>query len=109
MGKMTKDEKGGVGVILGQILADVICERSLRPERSALYEYERRSDLDSNIHAPRIQLFCSLLTIEKGGTIHVDPVKPSRLQYRGNFHLFERLVRSHPREHTTPSALLTKL
>ena len=34
MGKMSKDEKGGVGVILGQILADVICERSLRPERS---------------------------------------------------------------------------
>ena len=29
MGKMTEDGKGGVGVILGQILAAVICERSL--------------------------------------------------------------------------------
>ena len=31
MGKMTGDDKGGGrGVILGQISADVICERSLR-------------------------------------------------------------------------------
>ena len=32
MGKMTDGDKGGgeVGVILGQTLADAICERSLR-------------------------------------------------------------------------------
>ena len=29
MGRMAEDDKGGRGVILGQILADVICERSL--------------------------------------------------------------------------------
>ena len=30
MGKVTEDDNGGRGVILGQILAEVICERPLR-------------------------------------------------------------------------------
>ena len=29
-GKMTEGDKGGEGIILGQVLADVICERPLR-------------------------------------------------------------------------------
>ena len=35
MGKMTEDDKGGGGIILGQVLADVICERSLTTHRTS--------------------------------------------------------------------------